>query len=233
MNEKEIGIALSETFAEGNIEREDLFITGKLWNDFHAKEDVERMCRQSLLDLQLAYLDLYLIHWPCTNIEAEVLTPSIEETWLAMEALVAKGLVRSIGVSNFSGKRLRAMKAYATIFPAVNQVELHPQWRQDGLLAACAELGVHVTAYSPLGSPGNAEMIGYDGQSLLENPSVIAIAESVGKTPAQVAIRWAVQRGTSVVPKSSTASRIALNFDVQSWSLSAEDMSKLNNIEPQ
>ncbi len=150
----QIGTAFFEAFATGNIEREDLFITGKLWNDSHAKEDVERVCRQSLIDLQLAYLDLYLIHWPCTNNEHEILTPSIQETWLAMEALVSKGLVRSIGVSNFSGKRLRAMKAYATIFPAVNQVELHPQWRQDGLLKDCAELGVHVTAYSPLGSPG-------------------------------------------------------------------------------
>ncbi len=150
----QVGVALTEAFTSGTVKREDLFITSKLWNDFHANDDVERLCRESLSNLQLDYLDLFLIHWPHTFTEAEVLTPSIQETWLAMEALVAKGLVRSIGVSNFSGKRLRAMKAYATIFPAVNQVELHPQWRQDGLLKDCAELGVHVTAYSPLGSPG-------------------------------------------------------------------------------
>ena len=99
-----------------------MFVTSKLWNDFHASEDVEKMCRQSLADLQLEYLDLYLIHWPHTFVQAAVLTPAIQETWLAMESLVAKGLVRSIGVSNFSVSKLAAMKEYATIFPAVNQV---------------------------------------------------------------------------------------------------------------
>lgn len=153
-NEKEIGVAFNEIFTSGTVKREDMFITSKLWNDFHAKEDVEKMCRTTLSDLQLTYLDLYLIHWPVTGVEGEELTPTIKETWLAMEELVAKGLVKTIGVSNFSAKRLRAMKEYATIFPAVNQVELHPQWRQAELLTACAEMGVHVTAYSPLGSQG-------------------------------------------------------------------------------
>jgi alcohol dehydrogenase (NADP+) len=232
-NEKEVGEAFTEIFSAGEVKREDFFITSKLWNTFHAKEDVEKACRQSLQDLQVDILDLYLIHWPVTNFVAEVLTPEIKETWLAMEELVTKGLVRSIGVSNFSAKKLEAMKEYATIFPAVNQVELHPQWRQDDLLRACAEMGVHVTAYSPLGSGGNSEMLGYTGLSVLENPVILDIATAVNKSPAQVCIRWAVQRGTSVVPKSSTASRIAQNFDVFSWELSAVQFRALNTIEPQ
>ena len=122
------------------------------------------------------------------------------------------------------------MKSHAKIFPAVNQVELHPQWRQDALLAACAELGTHVTAYSPLGSPDSSKMIGHAGQSVLANPSVASIASAVGKSPAQVLIRWAVQRGTSVLPKSVTPERIAANFGVLDWELSDEQMATLSSI---
>ncbi len=161
------------------------------------------------------------------------LEPSVAETWGAMEALREAGAARSIGVSNWSARKLLAMREHATVFPAVNQVELHPVHRQDALLAACAELGTHVTAYSPLGSPDSASMIKHDGASVMEHPAVARVAEAVGRTPAQVLIRWAVQRGTSVVPKSVTPARIDANFAVFDWELSDEQMAELSSIEPQ
>ena len=122
--------------------REELWITSKLWNDFHAKDKVAAACEKTLTDLQLDYLDLYLIHWPvATNSSGPTLSPSTAETWTAMEALCRAGKAKSIGVSNFSAKKLQAMKEHASVFPAVNQVELHPGWRQEGLLAACKALG--------------------------------------------------------------------------------------------
>lgn len=233
-NEAEVGEALAELFAEGIVTREELWITSKLWNDFHAATDVPEACAKTLTDLQLEYLDLYLIHWPvATGCTSKELTPAISETWGAMEALQQAGKTRSIGVSNFSAKKLAAMKEHAKVFPAVNQVELHPKLRQDGLLSACSELGTHLTAYSPLGSPDSASMIKHDGASVMAHPVVVGIAEAVGKTAAQVLVRWAVQRGTSVVPKSVTASRIESNFDVFNWELTEAQMMELSSVEPQ
>lgn len=158
-----MGEAITEILGSGLVKREDLWVTSKLWNNFHAPSDVEAHCRETLEQLKLDYLDLYLIHWPVTDSEGEELTPSYKDTWLAMEELLAKGLVKTIGVSNLSAKKISAMKDYATIFPAVNQVELHPLFRQNDLLAVCSSLGTHVTAYSPLGSPDSAEMIKHAG----------------------------------------------------------------------
>jgi len=233
-NENEVGEALSELFAEGVVKRDELWITSKLWNDFHAAGDVPSACAKTLADLKLEYLDLYLIHWPvATNCTGAELTPSVEETWGAMEALQSEGKVRSIGVSNWSAKKLAAMRAHAKVFPAVNQVELHPKNRQDALLSACAELGTHLTAYSPLGSPDSAAMIKHEGATVMALPVVTDIAAAVGRTPAQVLVRWAVQRGTSVVPKSVTPSRIEANLDVVDWELSDAQMAQLSSIEPQ
>jgi len=232
-NEDEVGAALKELFAEGVVKREELWITSKLWNDFHKAEDVPTACGKTLADLGLEYLDLYLIHWPVATGSGPVLTPSIAETWGAMEALQGGGKAKSIGVSNWSAKKLAAMKEHAKVFPAVNQVELHPVWTQAALLTACKEMGTHLTAYSPLGSPDSASMIKHEGATVMSSPVVIGIAEALGKTPAQILIRWAVQRGTSVVPKSVTPSRIEANFDVFSWELSEEQMSALSSVEPQ
>lgn len=230
---RQVGEAIAESIAAGKITRSDLFITTKLWNNFHADGDVEAHCRDSLTQLGLDYVDLYLIHWPATGVTGETLTPSIRETWLAMERLVSLGLTRTIGVSNFTAKKLRAMQEYATIFPAVNQVELHPRWRQDGLLAACAELGVHLTAYSPLGSPDSADMAKHNGASVMENPVVVSIAEAVGRSPAQVCIKWALQRGTSVIPKSTNPARQASNLDVEGWDLTPEQFAAVNSLDSQ
>ncbi|KAL6616375.1 hypothetical protein ACP70R_038645 [Stipagrostis hirtigluma subsp. patula] len=192
-NEKEVGLALKKLFEEGVVKRQDLFITSKLWCDHHAAEDVPEALNQSLDDLQLDYLDLYLIHWPfglkkgtsLFNPENYVL-PDIPSTWGAMEKLYDAGKARAIGVSNFSSKKLSDLLAVARVPPVVNQVECHPGWQQTKLHSFCQSSGVHLTAYSPLGSSGTA----WVNSNVLEEPVIVSVAETLGKTPAQVALRW-------------------------------------------
>jgi alcohol dehydrogenase (NADP+) len=230
-----VGAAIKEAIDTKVVTRDQLFVTSKLWNSFHEEDKVEPHLRETLAQLQLDYLDLYLIHWPVTHIKADTLTPSTEETWRAMERIHKIGLARSIGVSNFSSKKLRDMKRYATVFPAVNQVELHPLNRQDELLATCSELNVHLSAYSPLGSPDSSSGAAHAKQhgALIDSEVVVSIANEVKKPAANVLIRWAIQRGTSVLPKSVTPSRILSNFDALDWELSPEQFNRLNTIEPQ
>lgn len=232
-NQDEVGEGIKEAISSGLVTREELWVTTKLWNDFHGRDAVEAHLRDSLSQLQLDYVDLYLVHWPVTGVESETLTPALEETWAGMEAMLELGLTKTIGVSNYGIEKLEAMKGYAKVMPAVNQVELHPVWRNDPLLAKCAEMNIHVTAYSPLGSPDSAGMFKRASPSVMEHPEVIRIAAEVGRSAGQVLIRWGLQRGTSVIPKSVTPSRIEQNFDMFSWELSAEHMTVLSTIEPQ
>ncbi|TVU36522.1 hypothetical protein EJB05_18459 [Eragrostis curvula] len=231
-NEKEIGLALQKLFQEGVVKREDLFITSKLWNDHHAPEDVPESLNDSLKDLQLEYLDLYLIHWPFrvkkgTSTSPEnFITPDIPATWGAMEKLYDAGKARAIGVSNFSSKKLGDLLAVARVPPAVDQVECHPGWQQTKLHNFCQSTGVHLTAYSPLGSPGTTWMNG----NILKEPVVVSIAEKLGKTPAQVALRWNIQMGHSVLPKSVNEERIKQNLDVYDWSIPDDLLAKFSEI---
>lgn len=231
-NEHEVGDALSAVLAEGVVKRQDVFITSKLWNSEHEPSRVEAACRKSLADLKVDYLDLYLIHWPFTGNVGDSVQPPLADTWAAMEQLVDKGLVRTIGVSNFSIKKLEALISTARITPAVNQVEAHPYWRNEALRAWCAARGIHLTAYSPLGSPDSAAMLkrAEDAPTPLKDETVGAIAQQLAKSPAQVLIRWAVQRGTSVLPKSVQPQRIAANLDVFDWEIPAEAYDKLSAL---
>ncbi|KAL6609866.1 hypothetical protein ACP70R_039835 [Stipagrostis hirtigluma subsp. patula] len=231
--QKEVGLALKKLFDDGVVKREDLFITSKLWSGNHAAEDVPEDIATTLEDLQLDYLDLYLIHGPIrirkgTTLSPENLIPTdISATWKAMEKLYDSGKTRAIGVSNFSCKKLEDLLAMARVPPAVNQVECHPVWQQHKLRKLCRSTGVHLSAYSPLGSPGSP---GYSGPSVLSNPIVVSVAEKLHRTPAQVALRWGIQMGMSVIPKSSNESRIKENFDIFDWSIPENLMAKFFEI---
>ncbi len=238
-NEAEIGEALQETFSKGQVRREDLWITSKLWNTAHAPDQVQPALGKTLADLRLDYLDLYLIHWPvamrpdCRYPKVPEDMISLEElpitsTWSAMEEAKRSGLTRHIGVSNFSISKLRDLVTRASTPPEVNQIELHPYLQQGDMLAYCREQGITLTAYSPLGSKGRpAGLREPDEPVLLEDPTLQAIATRYQASVAQVALAWAVQRGTSVIPKSVNAKRLAENLAAAELTLTAEDMRQI------
>jgi diketogulonate reductase-like aldo/keto reductase len=258
LNEDEVGDALSEIFAEGKVKREDLFITSKLNNPYHHKEHVRPHLEKTLKDLNLEYLDLWLMHWPVAfvytpydpnrrgfdasydpdglkNVDLSAnggskidMTVSIRETWEAMQECVDAGLVKNIGVSNFGAGLIHDMLTYARIKPAVNQVEMHPYCAQPALVAFCARHGITITAYSPLGT---GDFKGPNDPTLLEDKTLIDIAARHSKSVAQVCIRWAVQRGTVVIPKSVTPSRIAENISVYDFTLTDDDMAAINALD--
>ncbi len=235
-NEKEVGQAFQMIFDQKKRNRHDVFITSKLWNEDHAKGDVLNACTRTLKDLHLDYLDLYLMHFgiasPCgmgfdpLDSDGVLMTSkvSIRETWEAMEELVWEGLVKAIGVSNFTAPMLVDVLTYAKITPAVNQIELHPYHQQTKLIEFCRHHGVAVTAYSPLGS--QAEMS--QGKSvLLEDALVKKIAKAHQKTAAQVLIRWGIERQTIVIPKSTNLEHIKENSNVFDFTLSDEETREL------
>ena len=242
-NEPEIGQALSECFQEGLVTRDEMFITSKLWNDSHAPGDVKPALEGTLADLRLNYLDLFLIHWPVAFKKGVAFPETademigldelpIAETWEALEAAVDEGLCRHIGVSNFSAAKVRTLLESARLKPEMNQIELHPYLQQAELVDFCRANGVHVTAYSPLGSRDRSpEFKAPSEPDLFRDPTVRSIAERHGITPAQVLIAWAVQRGTSVIPKSTNPERMEQNLAAAEISLSAEDMRTIASLD--
>jgi alcohol dehydrogenase (NADP+) len=239
-NEAEIGEAFARAFRDGLVTRDELWITSKLWNNRHLKDDAMPGLKQTLADLRLDYLDLYLVHWPIA-LKRDVGFPEkggdflgpeeapLEDTWEAMEEMADAGLCRHIGVSNFSPERMRRFVRDARRAPEVNQVECHPLLAQPDLLAACRECDVLLTAYSPLGSPGAA---GKDAElSVLQNPDVRAVADKHDATPAQVALAWAIARGTIAIPKSVNPERQRENLGAAELTLDAGDMGRLDSLD--
>jgi len=238
-NEKEVGKALNELFQDGVVAREDIWITSKLWSNMHAREDVMIAIKQSLSDLQLEYLDLYLIHWPVAQkkevpfvskaedfISLEVLPNEL--TWKGMEDAVELGLTKHIGVSNFGPKALQQLITNSKIKPEMNQVESHPYFQQNDMLSFCKSNNIHVTAYAPLGSGDRADKFKAENEpKLLQDPVILEIAKAKHATPGQILISWALHRGISVIPKSVNPGRITQNFEAQLVELSKIDMNKI------
>jgi len=238
-NEKEVG----EGIKLGGVDRSELFITSKLWNTKHNPEDVEPACRETLADLGLDYLDLYLIHWPVAFERGDNKFPKNDDgtvrydndihptdTYLAMEKLVEKGLVKSLGVSNFNSEQVKDIVERGNIKPVTNQVESHPYLNQTPLKDVCAQYNIPLTAYSPLGSP-DRPWAKPDDPKLLEDPKLMAIAEKYKKSTAQIIIRWQVQRGVIVIPKSVTPSRIVENSDVFDFTLTDEELKEIASFD--
>jgi len=240
-NEAEIGVLLEELILAGEVRREDLWITSKLWNDAHARDQVAEALRKTLSDLRLDYLDLYLIHWP---VATKSVFPSkgedfftleerpLTDTWAGMEACVEQGLTRHIGVSNFNSKQLETISRDVTIKPEMNQIELHPFLTQEPLVEFCRQRNIHLTAYSPLGSPDRPDaMKRPDEISLLNNETVASIAKAHHCSPAQVLISWAIGRGTAVIPKSVKPARLKENLAAAKLSLSQQEMAALSGLD--
>jgi alcohol dehydrogenase (NADP+) len=242
-NEPEVGEALEAALTGGAVSRDELWVTSKLWNSCHFRDDVTPALEKTLGDLRLDYLDLFLIHWPIALTPGsgfpksldEFLPPEaapIEETWAAMEEAVDAGLCRHIGLSNFNVPKLRHIRDGARIAPSVVQVESHPFLAQDDLLEACGEMGVAFTAYCPLGSPDRPERVRKESDPfVLQDPVIASIADKHGVSPAQVVLGWGVKRGTAVIPKTVTPSRLVENLESAAVPLDADDMAAIAGLD--
>jgi len=244
-NESEIGYALQRV-THGHIQREQLWITSKLWNDKHAEDDVISSCRQSLADLKLNYLDLYLVHWPFPNFHppgCDVTSRSKEarpyvhadfmKTWRKMEELVALGLVRHIGTSNMTIPKLKLLLRDARIKPAVNEMELHPHFQQPELFEFVRSNGIVPVGYCPIGSPGRPERDRTpEDTEPTQDPVIARIANRLGVHPAIVCLKWAVQRGQVPIPFSTKRDHYLSNLEgIMSGPLTQEEMREISAID--
>ncbi|KAI6047924.1 NADP-dependent oxidoreductase domain-containing protein [Pisolithus marmoratus] len=247
-NEKQAGEGLRRALQEGIVRREEIFITSKLWNTFHAKEHVKRITKMQLEHWGIDYFDLFLIHFP---VSLQYVDPNhrypaewfgddgkvhlervpMHETWKAMEELVDDGLARNIGLSNCQGSLLLDVLQYAKYEPQVLQIELHPYLTQEPLINLCKLWGITVTAYSSFGPQSYLELdIGTTTPSLFEHGTIGTIASAHGKTPTQVLLRWATQRGIAVIPKSNNHGRMISNLQCNDFDLTEQELAAISSL---
>jgi D-xylose reductase len=251
-NEKQVGEGIARALADGLCKREDLWITSKLWNTFHRKEHVQAACERSLSDLGLDYFDLYLIHFPIAlqyvdfdqryppewiydpNAENPCMvldSVPLSETWAAMEELVEIKLARKIGICNYTAVLLHDLMSYARIKPAMLQIESHPYLTQEALIRTAQSYNIAVTAFSPLGALSYVSLdMASSEDSVLQQSAVVSIAKRLGVTPAQVVLRWGIQRGTAIIPKTSRAERLDENIALADFSLTDDDMQAISAL---
>ncbi len=252
-NEPAVGEGLRRALVSGACSRDDFWITSKLWNTYHHPDHVRLACERSLRDLGLDELDLYLIHFPVTlayvpfeeryppgwfhdpSAETPAMKPvriPLADTWGAMEGLVGAGLVKRIGICNFTTGMVRDLQSYAVVPPQVLQVEMHPYLAQPRLLRYCQDENIAVTAFSPFGASSYVPlgMAGAD-ESVLEDSVVVEIAAAHGRTPGQILLRWAVQRGTVAVPKTQTPVRLRENLAIFDFELGDGEMARIDELD--
>ncbi|XP_011307499.1 aldose reductase [Fopius arisanus] len=241
-NEREVGAALKAKIDEGVVKREDLFITSKLWNTYHTTDLVEHAINQTLENLGLDYLDLYLIHWPMAYAEGDELFPNNADgtpiltntdyldTWKGMEDVLKKGLTKNIGVSNFNSEQIDRLIKNCQVKPVANQIECHPYLTQKSLTEFCKSRDIVITAYSPLGSPDRPWAKPEDPK-LLEDKKLLDLEEKYNKTGAQILIRYQLDRGHVVIPKSVTKSRIIQNSQVFDFTLDKDDIEYIDRFD--
>ncbi|KAA5545356.1 aldo/keto reductase [Roseiconus nitratireducens] len=252
-NEAEAGVGLAASLESGLVQRDQLWVTSKLWNTYHKPEHVRAACERTLHDLKLDYLDLYHIHFPISLafvpfeeryppgwfFDPDADEPKmveqpvpILETWQAMTELVQAGLVRHLGVCNFGVSLLRDLMASSETKPSVLQVELHPYLTQEKLLRFCHQQGIHVTGFSPLGAQSYFSLgMAGDEEGVIDLDVIKSIASQHGKTAAQVVLRWGVQRGTSIVPKTSRSERLRENIDLFDFELTDIQMETISDLD--
>ena len=251
-NEVQVGEAIAKATSDGICSREELWVTSKLWNTYHAEDHVAQACQRSLDDLQLDYLDLYLVHFPISlafvpfelryppewihdpreaQPKMKLVNVPIQETWMAMENLHDLQLAKHIGVCNFGTSLLRDLLSYARVQPALLQVEMHPLLTQEKLLRFCQQQNIAVTAFSPLGAQSYFSLgMAKEEESLLDNEVIIKAAKANNCSPAQVMLRWGTQRGTSVVVKSSDEGRLKENLSSSDFDLTEAQMAAIGDL---
>jgi len=252
-NEPQVGEGIERVLKDRMCVRDDLWVTSKLWNTYHRASHVRAACERTLKDLRVDYLDLYLIHFPIAlayvpfehrypagwffdpaSKPAKMIPDAvpIAETWGAMERLVEAGLVKSIGVSNFGVSLIRDLLATASIRPAVLQIESHPYLVQPKLIRYAHQESIAVTAFSPLGAPSYVPLgMATESESVLVHPSVVEIARLVGRSAAQVVLRWGVQRGTAVIPKTQKVERLRENIQLFDFALTEDQMNTISGLD--